>query len=173
MSLAKASVVLVSLSFAAAAQDSAAPALEALLKEVRQLRVALERSNLLGPRIQIAMSRIQLQQEQVTRVARQLEETRRDLTSLQGQQAEMAEQTKATEARINESQDLKERATLERAVEQGRSQLERVKAMDQQLRARDGELSSQLMAEQSRLAELNDRIVSIERALENGLAQIK
>jgi hypothetical protein len=54
-------------------QASATPRLEALLKEVHQLRLVLERSAQIAPRIQIAVERLKLQQEKVGRTARQLD----------------------------------------------------------------------------------------------------
>ena len=43
------------------------------------VRIALERSTQIAPRIQIAVERLKLQQEQVARVDRQLDDVRREL----------------------------------------------------------------------------------------------
>src|SRR5690242_5528360 len=48
--------------------------LQALLSEVRELRLAIERSTLLGTRAQIALSRLQTQEEKAARLSQQLAE---------------------------------------------------------------------------------------------------
>src|SRR6476620_1071848 len=50
------------------------PTLETLLKEVHQLRLLMERSAQIAPRIQIVVERLKLQQEKAGRTGRQLEE---------------------------------------------------------------------------------------------------
>src|SRR5713101_3329534 len=73
--------LLVCLCLAARAQAPASDVqtLQALLTEVHQLRIALERSTQIAPRIQIAVERLKLQQEQVARVSRQLQDLRHEL----------------------------------------------------------------------------------------------
>src|SRR5438046_2073425 len=48
-------------------------AIQALLDEVRQLRLVVERSAVLAPKIQMTLQRIQLQQDSVSRASRQLD----------------------------------------------------------------------------------------------------
>src|SRR5579863_6289449 len=74
-------LLLLSLGFTARAQNTSPDpqTLQALLTEVHQLRLALERSSQIAPRIQIAVERLKLQQDQVARTGRELEELRRDM----------------------------------------------------------------------------------------------
>jgi len=157
----------------AAEPSSTAQTLQTLLGEVRQLRLALERSNLLGPRIQIAVSRIQLQQEQVARLNGQIESSRRNIADLQDKQSEVTDNGKRVETQLIEVQDLHERKALEFGLKQNKSTLERLKVLEQQERTREAELASALMNEQSRLVELNDRMASIERRIEDDLTTLK
>jgi hypothetical protein len=157
----------------AAEPSSTAQTLQTLLSEVRQLRLALERSNLLGPRIQIAVSRIQLQQEQVARLNGQIERSRRNIADLQDKQSEVTDNGKRVETQLIEVQDLHERKALEFGLQQNKSTLERLKVLEQQERTREAELASALMNEQSRLVELNDRMASIERRIEDDLTTLK
>src|SRR5882672_5263927 len=64
----------------------ATPTLETLLKEVHQLRLVLERSAQIAPRIQIAVERLKLQQEKAGRTAQQLDELRRELERVRSEQ---------------------------------------------------------------------------------------
>src|SRR5215470_8132115 len=72
--------VLLLLCSLARAQAPADPqTLQSLLSEVHQLRIAMERSAAITPRIQIVVERLKLQQEQVARTSRELTDLRRDL----------------------------------------------------------------------------------------------
>jgi hypothetical protein len=49
-------------------QDTERQSVPALLSEVRQLRLAIERSTLLGTRMQISLQRIQMQEMRTARI---------------------------------------------------------------------------------------------------------
>src|SRR5215472_4812988 len=73
--------------------------LETLLKEVRALRIAMERSNQIGPRIQIALARIQLQEERVRNATRQLDAARENLSHLENMKSEIGDKIKDSDKR--------------------------------------------------------------------------
>src|SRR5215831_12171359 len=79
----KLTVLFVAISLAASAQtppaQSDSSVIQALLSEVHQLRLAIERTNSIGPRIQLAVERVRIQQQVVTRLSDQLEAVRNDL----------------------------------------------------------------------------------------------
>jgi len=150
---------------AAQAQTSDAPTLHALLAEVHQLRLALERSTQVAPRIQIAVERLKLQQEKVARTAQQLDELRRDLDRSRSDQPKIQQRLQAIENEANQAVDPAQRRHLEEAMKQFKLEAEQREKSLQQMQAREGELSSQLQTEQARLTELNDRLDQIERAL--------
>ena len=56
--------------------------IQALLVEVRQLRLAMERSSSLVPRIQLAAQRLQAQQDRVDRLSRELRDFRYQMTKV-------------------------------------------------------------------------------------------
>ena len=58
---------------------SDATLMQALLSEVHQLRLAIERSNTISPRIQLAVERLKLQQQTVWHISDQLEGVRHDI----------------------------------------------------------------------------------------------
>lgn len=140
-----------------------AATIQALLAEVRQLRLAVERSLSLAPRMQLLMQRAQFQDQKVARVSQQLDEVRRQIA------AETARQASVTDRLAKIEQDLSGETDAER-----RKQLEDMRAglkmaaansPDQHLRARESELSNSLMGEQAILDDLNARLDAIERQL--------
>jgi chromosome segregation ATPase len=138
--------------------------MQKLLDEVRQLRVTLEKSVSLGPRMQLILQRAQLQDARVARISLQLDEVRKQIA------AETAEQTHANERLAKIEQDVSAETDAGR-----RAQLEDMRTAlkmaagngpDQQLRARESELASSLGTEQAALHEFNEKLDSIERQLE-------
>lgn len=61
---------------AAASHPTSEQSLEALVNEVRQLRAALQRANLAIYRSQVLLERMRFEQEQVSRLSRELNDTR-------------------------------------------------------------------------------------------------
>jgi chromosome segregation ATPase len=159
--------VLLCLCFAARAQaPSPEPqALQTLLAEVRQLRIAIERSNQIGPRIQISMERLRLQQEQVARIARQLDDLRRELDKSRPEQAKVQQRIQALDSQATQTADPVHRKEMEEVSKELKLEAEQAEKSLQQAQVREGELASRLQAEQGRLAELNDRLDQVERAL--------
>ena len=148
------------------AQTSGDATLQALLTEVRQLRLALEKSTSVSTRIQVTFQRMQLQQEAVTRASRELEEVRNQIAKSKEETANITGHVADMETQIPQEQDAGRRKALEDEVRRmklrnGDSQ------KDLQLVARESEASSRLQLEQARLSELSERLNSIERMLES------
>lgn len=152
------------------AQNSDAT-IQALLVEVKQLRLALERSAVVAPKIQVTLQRIQLQQEQVSRVSHQLEDLRDRLAQAALDNGRLAAELKQAEARLPQESDPARRRLLEDQIraETNRLEVEREQQTVQQAaqRARETELSGRLHTEQAKLDELNDRLSSLEQLLES------
>jgi len=146
-------------------QAPATPTIEALLKEVHQLRLALERLAQIAPRIQIAVERLKVQQEKVARTAQQLEELRRDLDRRRSDQPKIQQRLQAIESQASQAVDPGRRRELDEGLKMFKVEAEEHEKSLQQMQAREGELSGQLQTEQSRLTELNDRLDQMERAL--------
>jgi chromosome segregation ATPase len=157
---------LLCISFTALAQAPASDAqtLQTLLAEVHQLRIALERSTQIAPRIQIAVERIKMQQEQVARAARQLDDVRHESDHFRTEQMRLQQQIQAIDNRINETAD-PEKQNLNNALSQLKGDSDLAEKQLQQAQIRETELASQLQSEQTKLADFNDRLNQIERAL--------
>jgi chromosome segregation ATPase len=157
--------------FAARAQAPASDpqTLQTLLVEVHQLRMALERSTHIAPRIQIAVERLKLQQELVARITRQLDDLGRELDHRRAEQPRIQQSLEQQSAAAAEAADPQKRKDLEAGVSLAKLNAEQTERDVQQLQAREGELASQLQSAQARLVELNDRLDQLERSL-NALA---
>ena len=120
------------------------PTIETLLKEVHQLRLVMERSAQIAPRIQIAVERLKLQQEKVGRTARQLEELRRDLDRMRSEQAKIQQRMQAMESQAAQAVDPGQRRDMEEGVKMSKLEAEQIEKATQQTQAREGELTGQL-----------------------------
>jgi chromosome segregation ATPase len=160
--------VLLTACFAAAQQAEGvsqdAP-IQALLKEVRALRIAMEQSNQIGPRIQIVLARIQLQEERVRNATRQLQDARDKVADVQTRKAALADRVKQFETQIVDPNRSAWRKQMEFELNEMKAEIERADAREQQYRAREAEANSLLLTEQGRWNEANDQLTSIERAL--------
>jgi len=139
--------------------------IQSLLSEVHQLRIVLERSAAIAPRIQIAVERLKLQQEQVARTSRELADLRDRLDKSRSELAQMQQHLPSLEAEVSQETDPSRQRDLGERLKFSKLQSEQVEKSTQQMQTREGELASQLQSEQSRLTELNDRLDQIERAL--------
>jgi predicted nucleic acid-binding Zn-ribbon protein len=106
-----------------------------------------------------------MQQEQVARTARQLDDLRREVDHVRSEQPKMEQRLKAIESEATQTTDPQKRKDFNDALSVLKLEAEQTEKSLQQIQAREGELASQLQAEQSRLTELTDRLDQIGRAL--------
>src|SRR5207302_7870751 len=106
------------------------------------------------------LQRIQLQQEQVSRVSRQLEDLRDHMSQAALDNGRLAAELKQAEARLPQELDPTRRRVLEDQIraETNRLEVEREQQTVQQAaqRARETELSGRLRTEEAKLDELNE-----------------
>jgi hypothetical protein len=137
--------------------ESDAAVLKTLLKEVRLLRLALERNNMIAHRSEVLVGRLQAQQERVDRLARELEETRKQMSESRYDPAQAAEtlqeMEKKREAGVIDGGQVKE--VKAHIAQQERAQL--------RLAEREGILARELEVERANLNELKIRLDALER----------
>lgn len=154
----------------AVAQTSTDGTLQALLAEVRQLRLALERSAVVAPKIQMTLQRLQLQQDAVIRASRDLEAIRNQLSRVTGEERDLTTHLKVMDASLASELDASKRKALEEETKRVKLRLEELGVRGQQdnlaLRGRESELSSRLQAEQAKLDQLSDRLNAFEQMLD-------
>lgn len=145
--------------------------LDALMTEVRELRLAIERSTLLGTRTQIAIQRLQVQQERVTQTEQKLEDARRMLTQYQQGRLGLAAELKDLESQVLRTTDPNARIAFEARIEAGKRSLADVTG-EAPLRARESELLYQFQNEQATFNRLQSDISQMESTLDRAIQQI-
>ncbi len=144
------------------------PTLQALLAEVRELRLAIERSTLLGTRTQLAVSQLQLQEANAARAAQRLSEVKGQ--SAQDRITHLTENIKNAEAARTLAQQ--PGADLKSEIKSMKAELEFLTGQEQQRMARENEAAGQLQAAQNLVNESRSRIAEMERALDAALQQM-
>ena len=145
------------------AVPAAAP--DQLLAEVRALRVELNQAAGASIRAQLFVARLQLQEQRVNAVTRELADVQSRLASTQQGLVSMRERLAATEegqARLppeDRSDD---------QVKALRLQLEQGQSREQDLRAQESALAGAATAEQSRWVDFNNRLDTLEQSLSAG-----
>ncbi|MGH9723268.1 MAG: hypothetical protein ACRD8O_23910 [Bryobacteraceae bacterium] len=155
------------LAFPSFAQPADPASMQALVSEMRQLRMAVERVASAVTRIQITMQRLQMQEQKVARLSDLTSQVRRDLTRTSSESAQLAEALRSSESRLAHEQDQARRKVLEDQLGAMKGAIERNARNEQLLRAQEAEVAGNLRAEQARLDDLNDRLATVEKALES------
>ncbi len=140
--------------------------LRALLEEMRELRLALQRANVASYRLQVTLERIRLQQARVDSVSRAVENVRSRLSDLKASRPQMEEQIKYAEDLMNSTTDLKRRGELEQEIRAMKAHQSSRAREEEQSRNREAELILELQLEQAKLGDLNNQLDSMVRQLE-------
>jgi chromosome segregation ATPase len=140
--------------------------LAALLTEVRGLRQAMEQIGAAGPRVQLALGRLQLQEQRVNTMIRRLETLRdavakaeKDVQTTQLQLSGMENMFKSdTPPSVEDRNPMTAVVdTLKKSVAAGMAEVQR-------LQAEEAQLQQQIAAEQGRWGEINRALEDLERA---------
>jgi hypothetical protein len=144
--------------------------MQALVNEVRQLRLAIQGSNLGAHRSQVIIERMRSQQQTVDRVAERLrwarDEASRFRMYLPLQQAEIQNRLKLIEDDLSENLGANARRAKERELEITKQRLGMMGQEETRLRENESQLAARLQIEQTKLAELNDQLDALQRELE-------
>jgi len=139
--------------------------LSALLVEVRGLRAAMEQMASAGPRVQLALGRLQLQEQRVNTLVRRLEEIKARLPSAQLQLAEAGEQLNRFEKMSRDAPDPAHRRDAEDALPDLKRRTGYASQEVQRLQTEEATVTQEIAAEQNRWTEFNQRLEELERAL--------
>lgn len=138
--------------------------LSALLSEVRGLRQAMEQMALAGPRVQLALGRLQLQEQRVNTMIRRLEALRDSVSNAEkdaaGQQAQLS-----TFEKMFKEQPPDEGNPMRQMMEGLRKAIAVSASEVQRLQGEEAQLQQQIAAEQGRWSEINRGLEELERAL--------
>ena len=130
---------------ARADQTAAAPeVLSALLTEVRGLRSAMEQMASAGPRVQLALGRVQLQEQRIGDQIRRLDSVRANIRNLPNSEGRHSDEYYLAEVK---------------------AELARMRPEVQRLTDEESLLIQNIAAEQNRWIDFNQRLEELERAL--------
>ena len=158
---------------AAAAQTAAqtgspdTQALQALVTEIRQLRLDLQATTIATQRVQIVLYRLQTQTALVTRASSRLDDARSSLGNLQSEKKKVSDQMSRGEEYAKSLQKPEERKGVEDMLAATKMQLERLAADEQRLQSREIDAETQLRAEQNKLADLQDQLDRLDKLLDS------
>jgi chromosome segregation ATPase len=140
--------------------------LAALLAEVRGLRAAMEQVASAGPRVQLAIGRLQLQEQRLDTLMRRADGVRGELASAQKRAGEMQDQLASMQQALQtEPVDAERRAQLESAISATKRELARVLTEAQRLQGEESDAANQVANEQGRWVEINQKLEELERML--------
>jgi chromosome segregation ATPase len=136
-----------------------------LLQEVRALRVAIERMTVAGTRAQLLFGRLQMQEQRLTSLAGQLQETRTRLASVQRDRQNHASKVEGLIEGIDHARNAEQRLDMEQALKVARQTLAQFDQQVSALQAEDVGIGQALSTEQARWVELNGRLEELEGQL--------
>ncbi len=140
--------------------------LQALLVEVRGLRAAMERMVSVGPRVQLALGRLQLQEQRVNTLLRRHDEITQNIESAQAQAARMGEGLSRLEDEQRRETDPARRDDLEAEMKSVKAMAAQANAQLQRLQADEATLAAQIATEQSRWMDISSQLDALERSLQ-------
>src|SRR5262249_17442165 len=140
--------------------------MHALLNEVRQLRLAIQQSNLSVYRTQVIDELMRLQQQQVDPLSDRLRETRERIPNWSRGQGGCRAEQKLNEGRSTRARDLSERSRLEEEQERIKARLAAIAQENTRMQEQESQFAGQLSIEQAKLADFNDQLDALQRELE-------
>jgi chromosome segregation ATPase len=145
----------------ATTQPSSAANPDALLAEVRAIRADLANAASASIRTQLLVARLQLQEQRINTVARQLSDVQSQLagTNL----APITARMRQLETMLRGSLSQEERASAEQEMAELKVSMEDAQRRADGLQNQEATLSNAFSAEQSRWLELSERLDQIER----------
>jgi hypothetical protein len=147
---------------------SDADIMPALLEEVRGLRTALEQMSTAGPRVQLALGRLQLQEARMNTTIKRADDARTRLAQLQREQVELQEQVRGLISELKERATATDGPTAEQLAGMIKHHQQRLaihNAEVQRVAAEEAMYATDVSNEQTRWTELNQRLEDLERAL--------
>ena len=139
--------------------------LPALLAEVHALRLAMEQSATVAPRVQLTLARLNIEEQRIALLASQLDQVRRELSGVALSIQALTERLPDVEKRLLTATDDLSRKQLEIEHTETKRHLASQARLEQQLRAKENEATQTIASEQARWTDLNARLDELERLL--------
>jgi chromosome segregation ATPase len=139
--------------------------LGALLVEVGGLRSAIEQMASVGPSIQLAMGRLQLQEQRINTLVRRADVLHDALVAAHKRAGELQDHMGNLQRALEDSTEPVHRSSIEAELPILKQELARATAEIQRLQTQESVAVSQVSSEQARWAEINQRLEELDRAL--------
>jgi hypothetical protein len=139
--------------------------LSALLTEVRGLRQAMEQMAVAGPRVQLALGRLQLQEQRVNTMIRRLETVREAVAKAEKEVATVESSLAPALSMFGIDKDAPdEKNPMAPMVEALKKGIAAGTAEVQRLQLEEAQIQQQIAIEQGRWADINRALEELERA---------
>jgi len=139
--------------------------LSALLTEVRGLRAAIEQMASSGPRVQLSVGRLQLQEQRVNTLLRRVDSRREAIAIAQKEGAQIQERLAHFQEALDRGTRPDDRAEIESQIGSDKRRLASRMSEIHRLQAEEMDVMSQVSAEQARWTDINQRLEDLEAAL--------
>ena len=153
--------------FRMTAQAQNPDTLAALLVEVKGLRAAMEQMAAAGPRVQLAFGRLQLHEQRINGLVRRLDVVREKIRPAMQEEESLRAQLTRFEAVAKGSTTLE--GETKKEIEEQLPGLRKAAARPahdlQQLQAEEATLGNEIIAEQARWVQINQKLEELERSL--------
>jgi DNA repair exonuclease SbcCD ATPase subunit len=142
--------------------------LQALLAEVRQLRKDLQTTTAAAQRAQILFYRLQVQEANVARATRRVDEAKTRVAASQNEKRILTAELKRNEDMLNESAaSPTDRKQAEDSISRLKTRLEQADGEEQQRQTIQIEAENELQTERLKLTDLQDQLDRLQKTLEN------
>jgi chromosome segregation ATPase len=161
-----AGVVLAAYTVKAAPQSApASDPISALLAEVHALRIAMEQSATVAPRVQLTLARLNIEEQRIAQLAGQLDQVRRELSAVSLESQKLTDKLPELEKGLLMATNEQMRKGYEFEQADVKRQLALRSRLEQQLRTRENEAAQAVSTEQGRWMDVNARLDELERLL--------
>jgi len=140
----------------------------ALLEEVRGLRSAMEQMSSAGPRVQLALGRLQLQEQRINSAIKRADDARTRVAQLQREQLEKQQRVRGLESELKDRRSGADGPPVEQLagmLEHEKQRLANHNAEVQRVAAEEAMSATEVATEQARWTEINQRLEELERLL--------
>ena len=140
--------------------------LQALLREVRQLRQDLRTITIASQRAQVLLYRLQSQESVVRRMQERVDDTRSKLAQIHAEQKRLITALKQYEDSVSHTDNPAQEKEIAEVMAHLKAGLETQTSNEQETQAKLTEGEEQLRIEQAKLAELEAHLDLLEKAME-------
>lgn len=142
---------------------------QALLSEIRQLRLDIERSSLISYRTQVTIERLRLQHERVDRLTTQIDELRNQVAEMKLSRPHLQEHAQDLETRLSQEQEPQMHGQIDTELRELKYALNQQDDLQSRQQERVIKLTESLQSEQRILEDLSSRLDALDRELEKQL----